>query len=249
MPAVPILSKKFTNNTNNSVEKKVDASKDKLDDSNKDIAKATINTEAAVKDDKPSSYNVSNGFTNKSNSTNSTSKDKLDDSNKDIAKATINTEAAVKDDKPSSYNVSNGFTNKSNSTNSSNGNTNSGNVNSSSSNNNNQVNKVDKSSLLGKDAVLLEGDTFEPIKDLKLRATDKNGSDISDKIEITHNPVNTTKPGSYSVTANVKLNDGYIKQRSFKVDVKATDLNVAVKSFKPVKEVVQKGDSVVLDLF
>lgn len=201
LPAVPILSKKFTNNTNNSVEEKVDASKDKLDDSNKDIAKATINTEATVKDDKPSSYKVSNGFTNKSNSTNS-----------------------------------------------GNGNTSSGNVNSSSSNNNNQVNKVDKSSLLGKDAVLLEGDTFEPIKDLKLRATDKNGSDISDKIEITHNPVNTTKPGSYSVTANVKLNDGYIKQRSFKVDVKATDLNVAVKSFKPVKEVVQKGDSVVLDL-
>ncbi len=32
------------------------------------------------------------------------------------------------------------------------------------------------------------------------------------------------------------------------MDVKATDLNVAVKSFKPVKEVVQKGDSVVLDL-
>lgn len=201
LPAVPILSKKFTNNTNNSVEEKVDASKDKLDDSNKDIAKATINTEAEVKDDKPSSYKVSNGFTNKSNSTNS-----------------------------------------------SNGNTSSGNVNSSSSNNNNQVHKVDKSSLLGKDAVLLEGDTFEPIKDLKLRATDKNGSDISDKIEITHNPVNTTKPGSYSVTANVKLNDGYIKQRSFKVDVKATDLNVAVKSFKPVKEVAQKGDSVVLDL-
>ena len=201
LPAVPILSKKFTNNTNNSVEKKVDSSKDKLDDSNKDIAKATINTEATVKDDKPSSYKVSNGFTNKSNSTNS-----------------------------------------------SNGNTSSGNINSSSFNNNNQVNKVDKSSLLGKDVVLLEGDTFEPIKDLKLRATDKNGSDISDKIEITHNPVNTTKPGSYSVTANVKLNDGYIKQRSFKVDVKATDLNVAVKSFKPVKEVAQKGDSVVLDL-
>lgn len=201
LPAVPILSKKFTNNTNNSVEEKVDASKDKLDDSNKDIAKATINTEATVKDDKPSSYKVSNGFTNKSNSTNS-----------------------------------------------SNGNTNYGNVNSSSSNNNNQVHKVDKSSLLGKDAVISEGDAFEPIKDLKLRATDKNGSDISDKIEIIHNPVNTTKPGSYLVTANVKLNDGYIKQRGFKVEVKATDLNVAVKSFKPVKEVVQKEDSVVLDL-
>lgn len=201
LPVVPILSKKFINNTNNILEEKVDASKNKLDDSDKDIAKATINTEATVKDDKPSSYKVSNGFTNKSNSTNTSS-----------------------------------------------GNSSNGNVNSSSFNNNNQVNKVDKSSLLGKDVVILEGDTFEPKKDLKLRATDKNGSDISDKIEITHNPVNTTKPGSYLVTANVKLNDGYIKQRSFKVDVKATDLNVVVKSFKPVKEVVQKGDSVVLDL-
>ncbi len=197
LPVVPILSKKFINNTNNSLEEKVDAAKDKSDDSSKNIAKGTINTDATAEDVVPSTYKVSNGFTDKSNSTSS----------------------------------SNG--------------------NSSSSNNSNKVNKVnkvDKSSLLGKDAVISEGDSFEPIKDLKLKATDKNGSDISNKIEITHNPVNTTKPGSYSVTANVKLNDGYVKQRSFKVDVKATDLNVAVKSFKPVKEVVQKGDSLVLDL-
>lgn len=209
LPVAPILSKKIinntnntnTNNTNNSLEEKVDDAKDKSDDSGKNIAKGTINTEATTKDVTPSTYKVSNGFTNKSNSTSS-----------------------------------------------SDGNASSSNVNSSISNNSNQVNKVDKSSLVGKDAVISEGDTFEPIKDLKLKAIDKNGSDISNKIEIIHNSVNTTKPGSYSVTANVKLNDGYLKQRSFKVDVKATDLNVAVKSFKPVKEVVQKGDSVVLDL-
>lgn len=198
----PILSKKYINNINNTnLEEKVDATKDKSDDSSKNIAKGTINTEATAKDTGSSTYKVSNGFTNKSNSTSSSG-----------------------------------------------GNASSSNGNSSSSNNSNQVNKVDKSSLIGKDAVILEGGSFEPIKDLKLKAIDKNGSDISNKIEIVHNSVNTTKPGSYSVTANVKLNDGYVKQRSFKVDVKATDLNVVVKSFKPVKEVVQKGDSVVLDL-
>ncbi len=188
------------------------------------------------------SKNLENKVDNSNNiSESSKEKDK-------VVTGTINTEATAESPKGSSYTVSNGFSKKNDSSSSNQNNNDSSSTSGSSSNTSGKVNNIDKSSLSGKDTTILEGDSFNPIKDLKLKATDKNGRDISNKIEIVHNPVNTTKPGNYAVTASVKLNDGNVRQRSFNVDVKATDLNVSVASFKATKEDVKKRDSVVLDL-
>ncbi len=44
---------------------------------------------------------------------------------------------------------------------------------------------------------------MNPKRDLKLKATDKDGSNITDRIIIEKNTVNTTIPGIYSVKASV----------------------------------------------
>lgn len=87
------------------------------------------------------------------------------------------------------------------------------NNNTSSSQSSTTVSKIDKSSLKGNNISILEGDDFDPIKDLKLTATDKDGTDISDKIVVENNYVNSNKAGTYTVKANVRLKDGYTIQK------------------------------------
>ena len=95
---------------------------------------------------------------------------------------------------------------------------------------------------------ILEGHEFNPKKDLKLQATDKDGSNISDSIIIEKNNVNTTVPGIYSVKASVRLSNGTIKQKEFTVTVKETRLDVSLLDFKSTKTNVKKGEQIVFDL-
>ena len=163
------------------------------------------------------------------------------DKSKNVTSATIKTDVK-KDDNISRHTLSDGFEELSE-TNSTNNN---------SSNNTNNSTKpsiiIDKSSLSGIDIEILEGHEFNPKKDLKLKATDKNGSDISDNIIIEKNTVNTIKPGTYTVRASVRLSDGYKKEKEFTVSVKGTRLDVALESFKPAKESAKKGEKIVFDL-
>ena len=107
---------------------------------------------------------------------------------------------------------------------------------------------IDKSSLTGIDLEILEGYEFNPKKDLKLQATDKDGRNISDSIIIEKNNVNTTIPGSYIVKASVKLSNGQYKEREFNVIVKETTLEVSLKSFKSIKVNIKKGEKIGFDL-
>ena len=107
---------------------------------------------------------------------------------------------------------------------------------------------IDKSSLVGIDIDILEGDTFNPKKDLKLKATDRNGMDISENIIIQKNTVNTKVPGTYAVVASVRLSNGQLKEKEFVVTVKETRLDVVLESFKPVKDIVQKEENIVFDI-
>lgn len=163
------------------------------------------------------------------------------DKDKNVASATIKTDVK-KDNNISRHTLSDGFEELSE-TNSSNNN---------SSNNTNNSTKpsiiIDKSSLSGMDIEILEGHEFNPKKDLKLKATDKNGSDISDNIIIEKNTVNTINPGNYAVRASVRLSDGQKKEKEFTVAVKEIRLDVALESFKPVKEMAKKGEKIVFDL-
>ncbi len=136
------------------------------------------------------------------------------DKSKNVASGTIKTDVK-KDDNISRHTLSDGFEELSE-TNSQNNN---------SSNNTNNSTKptiiMDKSSLSGIDIEILEGHEFNPKKDLKLKATDKNGSDISDSIIIEKNTVNTINPGTYTVRASVRHEFNPKKD----LKLKATDKN------------------------
>ena len=113
---------------------------------------------------------------------------------------------------------------------------------------NNTSHSIDKSSIRGIDLEILEGHKFNPKKDLKLQATDKDGKNISDSIIIEKNNVNTTVPGIYSVKASVKLSNGQTKEKEFTVTVKETRLDVSLVDFKSTKTNVKKGEQIVFDL-
>ena len=107
---------------------------------------------------------------------------------------------------------------------------------------------VDFSALNGSDLTIFEGETFDPVKDLKLSATDKDGADISNKIVVEESDVNTEKPGTYMVRVSVKLNNGQRLQRTFTVEVKPTNLELVVESFEPQERNVKKGEDILLNL-
>lgn len=190
---------------------------------------------------------VSNKFFNNMNDKASISEENKNLSNKNTTtKASINTDVKGdldEDVEISSYTLDNGYSNVDS-------NESSGNKNNASGSQSLGIStlKIDKSSLKGNNISILEGDSFDPIKDLSLVAIDKDGTDISDKIIIEANYVNVNKPGDYTVDVKVRLNDGYTIQKTFNVNVKATKLEFTLDSFKPVKYLVEKNQSVVLDL-
>ena len=124
--------------------------------------------------------------------------------------------------------------------------------NTSSSNDNDKIeNKkeefIDKSSFVGKDLMIYEGDKFDPLKNLKLSATDIDGSNITDKIVITENTVDTYKPGLYTVKANVQLSDNTKLEKDFLVRVETTALELAVVSLETESDIVKKKEEVNID--
>lgn len=106
---------------------------------------------------------------------------------------------------------------------------------------------IDRSSFIGKDLMIYEGDKFDPLKNLKLAATDIDGSNITDKIVITENTVNTYKPGLYTVKANVQLSDNTKLEKDFLVRVETTALELAVVSLETESDIVKKKEEVNID--
>lgn len=161
--------------------------------------------------------------------------------NKNVATGTIKTDV-TDDTKYSRHTLGDGFSTLPDE----------GGSNSSSSVNNsvssNTSNNVDKSSISGINLEILEGHEFNPRKDLKLQATDINGSNISDNIIIEKNNVNTTVPGTYTVKVRVRLSSGISKEKEFTVTVKETRLDVSLKAFKPIKTNIKKGEKIGFEL-
>lgn len=106
---------------------------------------------------------------------------------------------------------------------------------------------IDKSSFIGKDLMIYEGDKFDPLKNLKLSATDIDGSNITNKIVITENTVDTYKPGLYTVKANVQLSDNTKLEKDFLVRVETTALELAVVSLETKSDIVKKKEEVNID--
>ena len=101
---------------------------------------------------------------------------------------------------------------------------------------------LDRSSFNGKDVMLSEGEPFNPMNALQLAATDINGKNITNKIVITENNVDTYKPGLYNVKANVTLSNENILEKEFLVRVEPTILNLAVNDLKISKDVLEKNE-------
>ena len=132
--------------------------------------------------------------------------------------------------------------NNSNSNNNSNNSTNEVNNNNNNSDEDKKEDVLDRSSFNGKDVMVLEGEPFNPMNALQLAATDINGKNITNKIVITENNVDTYKPGLYSVKANVTLSNENTLEKEFLVRVEPTILNLAVNDLKISKDVLEKNE-------
>lgn len=133
----------------------------------------------------------------------------------------------------------------SNSNNNSNNSTNEVNNNNNNNNNSDKDEKedlLDRSSFNGKDVMVSEGEPFNPMNALQLAATDINGKNITNKIVITENNVDTYKPGLYTVKANVTLSNENTLEKEFLVRVEPTILNLAVNDLKISKDVLEKNE-------
>ena len=132
--------------------------------------------------------------------------------------------------------------NNNNSNNNSNNSTNEVNNNNNNSDEDKKEDVLDRSSFNGKDVMVSEGEPFNPMNALQLAATDINGKNITNKIVITENNVDTYKPGLYTVKANVTLSNENTLEKEFLVRVEPTILNLAVNDLKISKNVLEKNE-------
>lgn len=119
------------------------------------------------------------------------------------------------------------------------------NSNSNNSNNNNndkQEETVDKSAFNGKDAIISEGQPFNPMNALQLYACDITGENITNSIVITENNVDIYKPGVYNVKASIALKNGKTLDKKFAVRVEPTVLDLAVNDVKASKTELKKEE-------
>ena len=132
--------------------------------------------------------------------------------------------------------------NNNNSNSNSNNSTNEVNNNNNNSDEDKKEDVLDRSSFNGKDVMVSEGEPFNPMNALQLAATDINGKNITNKIVITENNVDTYKPGLYTVKANVTLSNENTLEKEFLVRVEPTILNLAVNDLKISKDVLEKNE-------
>ena len=92
------------------------------------------------------------------------------------------------------------------------------------------------------DKILTVGDTFDPKADVT--ATDEEDGDLTNKIEILKNDVDTTKPGKYEVTYKVTDRKGasYTKSITVTVNPKMEVLN-AIPTIKAEDKTLTVGDA------
>lgn len=140
----------------------------------------------------------------------------------------------------SSSNTSSSSSSNNNSSNNNNNNSNSNNSNSN--NSNKQEETVDKSAFNGKDAIISEGQPFNPMNALQLYACDITGENITNSIVITENNVDIYKPGVYNVKASIALKNGKTLDKKFAVRVEPTVLDLAVNDVKASKIELKKEE-------
>lgn len=143
----------------------------------------------------------------------------------------------------SNNNSSSSMSSSSTTSSSSSSNNNTSNSNNSNSNNNDKKEEIiDKSTFYGKDAIISEGQPFNPMNALQLYACDINGENITNSITITENTVDIYKPGIYNVKASIVLKNGKTLDKKFAVRVEPTVLDLAVNDVKASKTELKKEE-------
>lgn len=137
---------------------------------------------------------------------------------------------------------SNSSSSSNNNSSNNNNNDNSNSNNSNSNNSNKQEETVDKSAFNGKDAIISEGQPFNPMNALQLYACDITGENITNSIVITENNVDIYKPGVYNVKASIALKNGKTLDKKFAVRVEPTVLDLAVNDIKTSKTELKKEE-------
>ena len=145
--------------------------------------------------------------------------------------------------KQPSQSDSNSSSSTTSSSSSSNNNSNTSNSSNNNSNNNDKQEEiVDKSTFYGKDAIISEGQPFNPMNALQLYACDITGENITNSITITENNVDIYKPGIYNVKASIVLKNGKSLDKKFAVRVEPTVLDLAVNDVKTSKTELKKEE-------
>ncbi len=109
------------------------------------------------------------------------------------------------------------------------------------------IDSIDKTTLEGNSVSLEEGESFDAIRDLQLKATNEDGEDITSQIAI-EGDVDTKTPGEYEVKVSILKSNGQVVQKTFKVTVKAVKTQITVERFETQQSIVTPGTELLLDL-
>lgn len=101
------------------------------------------------------------------------------------------------------------------------------------------VNQIPR--IMTEDKTLIVGDSFDPMKDVT--ASDKEDGDLTDKIEIIENTVDTSKTGTYTVTYKVTDSNGTSVIKTITITVKDKDKEEQPTTPTKPDTVVKTGDS------
>lgn len=101
------------------------------------------------------------------------------------------------------------------------------------------VNQIPR--IMTEDKTLIVGDSFDPMKDVT--ASDKEDGDLTDKIEIIENTVDTSKTGTYTVTYKVTDSNGASVIKTITITVKDKDKEEQPTTPTKPDTVVKTGDS------
>lgn len=109
------------------------------------------------------------------------------------------------------------------------------------------IDSIDKTTLEGKDISINEGESFDAIRDLQLKAMNEDGEDITSQIAI-EGDVDTKTPGEYEVKASILKSNGQVVQRTFKVTVQAVKTQAKVERFETQQSIIAPGTEFLLNL-
>ena len=109
------------------------------------------------------------------------------------------------------------------------------------------ITQIDKSTLTGNNVSIKEGQSFDPVKDLQLKATNEDGDDITSTIQVEHS-VNTQVPGTYEVTATITKNNGEVMSQVYNVEVIAVKTELKINRFEAIQTDINTGSSITVQL-